>query len=408
MMGGEFIARLRLIRTMGVGPVAWHQLMRRFGSAVDALYALPHSGLRRDKKPLSLVDQASIEDEIGRVSSLGARHIFFDDDDYPLFLRQVDVPPPVLIALGRTEMMQRTSVAIIGARNASAAACRFARQMAHDVAAEGVTIVSGLARGVDAAAHIGALDGQTCAVIGCGHDVVFPPENAALQERLGEQHLILSEYPPGTEALARHFPARNRIIAGSSLATLVVEAAPRSGSLITARQAAEFGRDVLAVPGSPMDPRAQGCNGLIQDGATLVQNAADVMAALRPMDARMGEGRMVFPQGRRGQDDRGRLREQGAEYREGAHWDMEDFEDGFDGGRLAGADPEAKSEDEDLVEAGELGDRISALLSNTAISVDELVRQSGASSAAVQGVILDMELDGKIERHAGARVSLVR
>lgn len=382
-MGGEFIARLRLIRSAGVGPVAWHQLMRRYGSANDALYALPHSGLRRGQTKIVVADQAIIEEEIRRVSQLGARHIFYDDDEYPLYLKQIDVPPPVLILQGRSEILQRSSVAIIGARNASAAACRFARQMAQDVAAEGVTVVSGLARGVDAAAHIGALGGQTAAVIGCGHDIMFPPENAALQERIAEQHLLISEYPPGTEPMARHFPARNRIIAGSSMATLVVEAAPRSGSLITARQAAEFGRDVLAVPGSPMDPRAQGCNGLIQDGATLVQNAADVLAALRPMDGRMGERRMVFAQGGAGKGQ-GRLCEDGAAY-----------EDSDDAPLEWGA-PSA------------LSDRIAALLSSTAVSMDELVRQSGGNSAAVQSVILDMELDGKIERHAGARVSLLR
>ena len=178
-------------------------------------------------------------------------------------------------------------MAIVGARNASAAACRFARGLAYDLGQQDLVVVSGLARGIDSAAHDGALDSGTIAVIAGGIDVVYPPENAERQKALGERGLVLAEMPPGTEPRARHFPYRNRIIAGIEQGTVVVEAAPRSGSLITARLAAEAGREVMAVPGSPLDPRAQGCNQLIRDGATLVQSAADVIEAIRPLESRV-------------------------------------------------------------------------------------------------------------------------
>jgi DNA processing protein len=184
--------------------------------------------------------------------------------------------------MGDMSLLEKPSVAIVGARNASAAACRFARGLAHDLGRDGVMVVSGLARGIDAAAHEGGLGTGTIGVIAGGLDIFYPPENERLQRAMGERGLVLAEMPPGTEPRARHFPYRNRIIAGLCPATLVVEAAPKSGSLITARLAAEMGREVLAVPGSPLDPRAQGCNGLIRDGATLVQNAGEVLEALRP------------------------------------------------------------------------------------------------------------------------------
>ena len=184
-------------------------------------------------------------------------------------------------------MLRRPCVAIVGARNASAIACRFARQLAADLAARDVTVVSGLARGVDTAAHIGALGGSTVGVIASGIDIAFPPENAALQEKIATDQLLVAEQPPGSEPLARHFPSRNRIIAGLAHGTVVIEAAPRSGSLITARRAGDYGREVMAVPGSPLDPRAQGCNLLIREGATLIQTVDDVLEALGPIDTRM-------------------------------------------------------------------------------------------------------------------------
>jgi DNA processing protein len=195
---------------------------------------------------------------------------------YPSLLAELDDAPPLLVAKGDINLLDRPTVAMVGARNASAAACRFARSLAHDLGSEGLAVVSGLARGIDSAAHDGSLESGTIGVIAGGIDIFYPPENEARQKAMSERGLVLAEMPPGTEPRARHFPYRNRIIAGVSLGTIVVEAAPRSGSLITARLAAEAGREVMAVPGSPLDPRAQGCNRLNSDGATLVQPAAHV------------------------------------------------------------------------------------------------------------------------------------
>jgi DNA processing protein len=250
---------------------------------------------------------------------------------------------------------------MVGARNASAAACRFARMLAQDLGERGAVIVSGLARGIDTAAHMGSIGSGTVAVIASGIDISFPPENAALQERIATEGLLITEQAPGTQPLAHHFPSRNRIIAGIATGTVVVEAAPRSGSLITSRLAAEAGREVMAVPGSPLDPRAQGCNQLIREGATLIQNAADVLEAIGPIDPRM-------------------VRQEQA---------------GF-----TSAPP--------LQDASEQERRsLSNLLGPVPVPVDELIRQSALSPALVQMVLLELELAGRLERHAGARVSLV-
>src|SRR3569623_1617545 len=206
---------------------------------------------------------------------------------YPRLLAQLEDAPPLLIAKGKLSLFDQPAVAMVGARNASAAACRFARGLAHDLGRQGLVVVSGLARGIESAAHDGALESGTIGVIAGGIDIFYPPENEARQTALFERGLVLAEMPPGTEPRARHFPYRNRIIAGMSSGTVVVEAAPRSGSLITARLAAEVGREVMAVPGSPLDPRAQGCSQLLRDGATLVQNAADVVEAVRPFGNRL-------------------------------------------------------------------------------------------------------------------------
>ena len=248
---------------------------------------------------------------------------------------------------------------MVGARNASAAACRFARQIALGLADVGVTVVSGLARGIDTAAHIGAIRGGTIGVIASGIDVTFPPENRDLQERVANEGLLLAEQPPGTEPLARFFPSRNRIIAGLSLGTVVVEAAPKSGSLITARLAGEAGRDVMAVPGSPLDPRAQGCNLLIREGAILVQSVEDILEAVRPIDPRAVRAPMR----------------------------------GFEG-----PPPQDASDTERHAVTG--------LLGPVPVPVDELIRQTGFAPAAVQTVLLELELAGRLERHAGGRVSL--
>ena len=223
MTHAERLARIRLIRTPHVGPVSWHQLIQRFGSGEAALAVLPELALRGGGKP-RIAPAELAERELARVADLGARHLFHDEPDYPALLREAEGAPPILIVRGDAAMLRRQCVAIVGARNASAVACRFARQMASDLAARDVTVVSGLARGVDTAAHVGALGGSTAAVIASGIDIAFPPENAALQDKIGADQLLISEQPPGTEPLARHFPARNRIIAGLAHGTLVIEA----------------------------------------------------------------------------------------------------------------------------------------------------------------------------------------
>ena len=256
----DLIDRVRLIRTAGIGPVAYRQLLQRFGSAEGALAAIPDLASRGGRKHVALFDRDKAEQEIEAVDRLGARYLSLGQGLYPRALAELDDAPPILTVKGRLELLDRPMVSIVGARNASAAACRFARGLAHDLGQEGVSVVSGLARGIDTAAHDGSFATGTIAVIAGGIDIFYPPENEARQREIAESGLLIAEMPPGTEPRARHFPYRNRIIAGLAAGTVVVEAAPKSGSLITARLAAEAGREVLAVPGSPLDPRAQGCN----------------------------------------------------------------------------------------------------------------------------------------------------
>lgn len=360
-MSPDDLDKLRLIRSPNIGPVTYAQLMRRFGSAAAAIAAIPDLAARGGGRAPRLAEARAIEAEARAVERLGARHLFLGDAAYPPLLAALETAPPALIVRGATELFERHPIAMVGARNASAAACRFAREMAHDLAGAGHAIASGLARGIDTAAHTGALGagrGGTIAVIASGIDITFPPENAALQARVAAEALLITEQPPGAEPLARHFPQRNRIIAGLSLGTVVVEAAPRSGSLITARLAAEAGREVMAVPGSPSDPRAQGCNALIREGATLVQSAADVIEALGPIDARM-------------------VRAPTSDFRPAPPVDASDAE------RRA----------------------VAALLGPVPVAVDELIRQSGLAPAVVAMVLLELELAGRLERHAGGRVS---
>ncbi|WP_374944077.1 DNA-processing protein DprA [Sphingomonas sp.] len=358
-MADTAAARLRLIRTQGIGPVTYRQLIPRFGDAEAALDALPMLARRGGGRAPPVADAGAVAREMAATERLGARYLFLGDPDYSALLAEIENAPPALIVRGDVALASAPCVAIVGARNASAAACRFARELAHALARDGATVVSGLARGVDTAAHVGALgSGTTVGVIASGIDIGFPPENRDLQERVATAGLLIAEQPPGTEPRARHFPYRNRIIAGLSAGTVVIEAAPKSGSLITARLAGEFGREVMAVPGSPLDPRAQGCNSLIREGATLVQSAADVLEQIRPIDARA----VRSPPG------------------------------GF-----AGPPPEDAS-DRDR-------DAVVALLGPVPVPVDELIRQSARPTAVVHTVLLELELAGRLERHAGGRVS---
>jgi len=275
------------VRTPGIGPVTYRQLIARFGTPEAALAAVPELARRGGGKAPVLRTRNDAEREIAKVEKLGARYLALGRGLYPRLLAELEDAPPLVMAKGDLNLLDKTAVAIVGARNASAAACRFARGLAYDLGRQDLLVVSGLARGIDSAAHDGALDTGTVGVVAGGIDIFYPPENEGRQKALYERGLVIAEMPPGTEPRARHFPYRNRIIAGISSGTVVVEAAPRSGSLITARLAAEAGRDVMAVPGSPLDPRAQGCNQLIRDGATLIQNAADVVEALGPCGSRV-------------------------------------------------------------------------------------------------------------------------
>lgn len=355
----ERFDRLRLIRSPRIGPVTFRQLMTRFGTAGAALRAVPDLAARGGGKA-SVADTGVVEKEIARSRALGARYVLMGDPDYPFLLDQMETAPPALIVRGDVTLATRRCVAMVGARNASAAACRFARVLAQDLGQHGAVVVSGLARGIDTAAHQGSLASGTIAVIASGIDIAFPPENIALQEQIATEGLLVTEQPPGTQPLARHFPARNRIIAGLAAGTVVVEAAPRSGSLITARLAGEAGREVMAVPGSPLDPRAQGCNQLIRDGAILIQNAADVLEAVGSIDPRMVRQNSV------------------------------DF-----AGEPVSADVVARERD-----------AVVALLGHAPVPVDEIIRLSGFSPAVVQTVLLELELAERLDRLAGGRVSL--
>ncbi len=282
----ERVAWLRLIRTENVGPITFMQLLRRFGTAAAALDALPELARRGGRtRPIRICPRAEALREIETTAAAGARLVARGEPDYPQVLATLDDAPPVLALKGEAGLGHRPAVAVVGARNASALGIRFARQIAAELAGRGLIVASGLARGIDRAAHEGALAagtaGGTIAVLGAGIDVAYPAENAELQARIGEEGLLVAEMPTGTQPKPAHFPRRNRIIAGLALGTLVVEAALQSGSLITARLALEQGREVFAVPGSPLDPRCRGTNDLIRQGATLAEGADDVLRVLR-------------------------------------------------------------------------------------------------------------------------------
>ena len=276
----ERIARLQLARSERIGPVTFAQLVARYGSAQAALDALPGVIRKAGGAAYTAAPRDRIEAEIASGEALGARLVVVGDADYPETLAAVDPAPPVLWARGSLDGLQKEAVAIVGARIASAGGQRIARGLASQLGEAGMTVVSGLARGIDAAAHWGSLSTGTVAVLGGGVDDVYPSDNQDLYERIVAEGCILSESPPGTRAQARDFPRRNRIISGLSRGVIVVEAEIRSGSLITARLAAEQGREVFAVPGSPLDPRSRGPNSLLRDGATLCERVEDVLDAL--------------------------------------------------------------------------------------------------------------------------------
>ena len=350
------------MRTQRIGPVTYRQLVSRFGSAGAALDALPELASRGGGKAPRLCDDGTARREADRVAAIGGRYVALGTPDYPALLAEADDAPPLLTVAGNLGLLRRPSVGMVGARNASAVGLRFARELAGAIGNEGRVVVSGLARGIDAAAHVGALETGTIAVIAGGLDVVYPRQHEALQSDVATRGLLVAEMPPGTEPQARHFPNRNRIIAGLSAGTVVVEAAVRSGSLITARLAGEMGREVMAVPGHPLDQRADGCNKLIREGATLVRSARDVEQCLGSIDHRMTEHVAM---------------------------EREDFD--------------ASDVDHDCAAT----EAVEQLLGLTAVGIDEVIRQSGLGNAQVQLALLELDLAGRLERHAGGRVSLI-
>ncbi|MFO1152281.1 MAG: DNA-processing protein DprA [Rhodospirillales bacterium] len=354
--------RLRLIRCESVGPVTWRRLIERFGSAGRAIEALPDLARRGGRHaPLALPSLDEIEHELRALAHVDARLLVLGEAAYPPALAAIEDAPPTLAVRGNVEVLSRCSVAIVGSRNASISGSRLAGTLAADLGRAGLVVVSGMARGIDSAAHRGALPTGTVAVLAGGIDVVYPPENAELYAAIVSAGAVVAELPPTSQPLARHFPRRNRIIAGLSSAVLVVEAGLRSGSLITARFALEQGRDVFAVPGSPLDPRSRGGNDLIRQGAVLTETADDVLSML--LGAR---------------------------------------------DRIVAEPVTPTSPPEDEAEQGEDPRRlIAALLSPTPVSVDEIIRTCQLSPAIVTTILLEWELAGQLERHPGNRVSVI-
>ncbi len=358
------LAWLQLIRSDNVGPASFRMLINRFGGAEAALEALPDLAARGGAKSVVVASRESVEIELDRAQRLGARFVCLGEPDYPSLLRQSDQAPPVLAIMGAAEPLSRPAVAIVGARNASLSGIKLTKQFAGDLARNGYVVVSGLARGIDAAAHEASIETGTIGVFAGGLDRPYPPENRPLMRRIvDEGGCLVSEMPFGWEPRARDFPRRNRIVAGLAMGLLVMEAATRSGSLISARMAGEMGRLVFAVPGSPLDPRAAGTNQLLKDGAILTTEAADVISALLPLDERMmpAEGLMFEPEGIR-----------------------------------AGDEP-AEGERERILET----------LGTTPIEIDDIIAHTGCRPGAVQLVLLERDLAGRLERHSHGRVSLV-
>jgi DNA processing protein len=371
MHPADALAALRLARTEGIGPLTYRRLIERHATPRAALAALAAYGARR-ATPFAPPSEAAAAREMEAVARLGGRMLFLGAPDYPSLLALAEDAPVALSVLGDPAALAGPAVALVGARNASAAGRRIAEELAEALARAGLVVVSGLARGVDAAAHLGALrggPGRTVAAVAGGLDCPYPPENAALQARIAaEGGAVVAEAPLGTAPQARHFPRRNRVVAGLALGVVVVEAAPRSGSLITARLALEAGRELFAVPGSPLDPRCRGSNDLIRQGAHLTETAEDVLAHLpeAPRDAPL-----FAP----------RARPSEAPALEGAE-----------------SGPEAGTPGED-------SSQVLELLGPTPIAVDELTRRCHLSASVVQALLLDLELAGRVEMLPGGRVA---
>jgi len=370
------LACLRLIRSSQIGPVTFRELINHFGGAEQALCALPEMS-RRAGRPVRITPEHEAEAELQAARKAGARPVFTIEPGYPPALAVVEAPPPLVYVKGRSDLTARHAVAIVGSRRASAAGIKLARLFAHELAGSGLVIVSGLARGIDAAAHEASLAAGTLAVLAGGLDIVYPPEHRALQERIGAEGCLISEQPPGFTPRAQDFPRRNRLISGLSLGVIVVEAARRSGTLVTARFAAEQGREVFALPGHPLDPRAEGTNQLLKSGATLVTEPAEVLEALAAM------------------------RRQGP------------WPPGLIDGAASGFAVEAPTvEAPDPVSSaprpgqGE-GDRarVLSILGPAPVDIDEIARTTQLGAREVRILLLELDLAGEIDRHGAHLVS---
>jgi DNA processing protein len=360
---------LRLIRSENVGPRTFRALLNQFGSAQAALAALPNLARRGGASgPAAICARADAERELKAARSAGVSFLALGEPGYPWRLGMIDDPPPLIAVRGHLAVLERPMIAVVGARNASAAGIKLAGRLARELGEAGLAVVSGLARGIDAAAHRASLPTGTIAVLAGGHNRIYPPENVELAGAILDKGAALSEMPLDREPRAHDFPRRNRLISGLAVGVVVIEAARRSGSLITTRLALEQGREVFAVPGSPLDPRAEGCNSLLKQGATMVTEVEDVIAVLRPI---------------LGQPLDRSMREPDAE-----------------------AEPIAPSPPAAEPGADERG-RIIELLGPTPVSIDDLVRLAGRSPAVVRIVLLELEVAGRLQRHGGGLVSLV-
>lgn len=363
---------LRLIKSENVGPITFRALINRFGSAAEALRALPELSARGGlSRPIRVYTAERAERDLAAAARLGARFVALGEADYPTLLRHLDGAPPLICLKGNADLLHQPTLAIVGARNASALGRKVTRQLATELGRRGFVVVSGLARGIDTAAHEAALATGTAAVVAGGIDVVYPPENDALYAEITGTGVAVSEMTPGMQPQAKHFPRRNRIIAGLSYGTVVVEAAKRSGSLITARLTAEHNREVFAVPGSPLDPRSAGTNDLIRRGATLVTTADDIVSVVAPMIEAMPP--------------------------------PPDFDD------LKDTDDEAESFDAiaDRPDVGDLRERIVALIGPSPVEIDDIIRESGIDVGTIYMVLLELELAGRLARLDARRVALM-
>jgi DNA processing protein len=376
---------LRLSRTEGVGPKTFQSLINQFGGAADAIRNLPELSFRKTGRRIAPASEESIRKELDAARALGARFLARGERGYPRHLAQIDAAPPVIAVLGPLDLNSRAAVAIVGSRNASLAGLKMAEKLAEGLGRHGYAIASGLARGIDAAAHRASLRGGAVAVLAGGLDRLYPQENRPLFEAIAAEGAVISEMPFGWESRGRDFPRRNRIVSGLSLGTVVVEANAKSGSLITARFALDQGRNVYAVPGSPLDPRAEGPNSLIREGAMLITGADDIIEDLKgqrePRQLAMLDG---------GEKSREPL------------WDEADW---LDLGVAAPASPaDAPFEGWAEPPAEDAGPRILSLLSAAPADPDDIARALGMSARETQVVLYELEAAGRIDRRAGGLV----